>query len=363
MIKTNFRNNTIMKNIQLIALIALLAAVVSCNNQEQAAETELAVPVSVENVTLQSIQQFVNTTGTARAIQEVELTSEMTGKYHLLTNPQTGKKFKLGDKVNAGQVIIRLEDDEYENNIAIDAVKLNLEISQQEYEKQKSLYEKGGVTLYELRNSEVAKTNAQYNFEGAQISLEKLNIRAPFSGVITELPYYTEGTRVPSGSQMVNMMSYSKMFMDINLPEKSISEVSVGQNVLITNYTIAEDTLKGQVAELSPAISTETRTFQGTIEINNPNLKLRPGMFVKADIITAEKDSTIVIPKDLIMTGNRGKYVFIVERNNSANDRRITTGIENQDYVEVLEGLNRNDRLIVKGFETLRDNSKVKVIQ
>jgi RND family efflux transporter MFP subunit len=260
-------------------------------------------------------------------------------------------------------VIIRLEDDEYENNIAIEAVKLNLEISQQEYEKQKSLYEKGGVTLYELRNSEVAKTNAQYNFEGAQISLEKMNIRAPFAGVITELPYYTEGTRIPNGSQMVNLMSYNKMFMDINLPEKNISEVSVGQDVLITNYTIAEDTLKGVVSELSPAISTETRTFQGTIEIDNPESKLRPGMFVKADIITAQKDSTIVIPKDIIMTGNRGKYVFVVERNNAADDRTITTGIENQDYVEILEGLSRNDRLIVKGFETLRDNAKVKVIR
>jgi len=181
--------------------------------------------------------------------------------------------------------------------------------------------------------------------------------------VITELPYYTEGTRIPNGSQMVNLMSYNKMFMDINLPEKNISEVSVGQDVLITNYTIAEDTLKGVVSELSPAISTETRTFQGTIEIDNPESKLRPGMFVKADIITAQKDSTIVIPKDIIMTGNRGKYVFVVERNNAADDRTITTGIENQDYVEILEGLSRNDRLIVKGFETLRDNAKVKVIR
>jgi RND family efflux transporter MFP subunit len=109
-------------------------------------------------------------------------------------------------------------------------------------------------------------------------------------------------------------------------------------------------------------ISTETRTFAGKLLINNPDLKLRPGMFVKADIITAQKDSVVVIPKDIILTGNRGKYVFVVGRNSSADDRRITTGIENQDYVEVIEGLAANDRLIMKGFETLRDNSKVKVI-
>jgi multidrug efflux pump subunit AcrA (membrane-fusion protein) len=83
---------------------------------------------------------------------------------------------------------------------------------------------------------------------------------------------------------------------------------------------------------------------------------------VKTDIITAQKDSAIVIPKDIILSGNRGKYVFVVGRNSSADDRQISTGIENQDFVEVTQGLAKNDRLIIKGFETLRDNSKVKII-
>lgn len=352
-----------MKNIKLLALIAIVAAFASCNNQGQSESTELAVPVSVEDVKLQSIQQFVTTTGTVNATSEAVLDSEMAGDYYLQINPATGQRFKLGDRVQKGQVLVRLENREYENSVALEAARLDLEISEQEYEKQKSLYEKGGVTLYELRNSEVSKTNAQYNYESAQIQLSKMNITAPFTGVIVELPYYTRGTRIPSGSHIATLMSYNEMFMEINLPEKNISELEEGQEVLITNYTLPEDTLKGTVSELSPAISTETRTFTGIIDVENPDLRLRPGMFVKADIITAEKDSTIVIPKDVIMSGNRGKYVFIVGRNSAADDRRITTGIENQDYVEVLEGLQANDRLIVKGFETLRDDSKVKIIR
>ena len=352
-----------MKNIKLLLMMAALGvAAVSCNNQPQSESTELAVPVSIENVKKSSISQFINTTGTAKAIYETALTSEVTGKYNLQTNPATGKPFKLGDKVKEGQIIIRFEDEEYVNGLAIDAKKLNLEISENEYEKQKSLYEKGGVTLRELRNSEVSKTNAQYDFESAEIRLAKMNIVAPFSGVIVELPYYTKGTRVTSGQPMVSLMSYDKMYVDINLPEKNISEVNLGQNVLITNYTITEDTLIGSVSELSPMISSETRTFSGKLLINNPDLKLRPGMFVKADIITAKKDSVIVIPKNIILSGNRGKYVFIVERNSAADDRQIVTGIENKDFVEVVEGLSVNDRLIIKGFETLRDNSKVKII-
>jgi len=316
----------------------------------------------VEDIKKQPIEMYVNTTGTAKAMQEVTLSSEMAGQYRLVNNPSTGRPFKLGDRVRAGQVLIRLEDAEYVNNIALDAKKLNLEIAAQEYEKQKSLYEKGGVTLRELRNSEVSATNARYDFENAQVRLSKMSIVAPFGGVIVDLPYFTQGTRIASGQAVVTLMNYDKMYLDINLPEKSISEVQTGQEVIVTNYTIAEDTLKGVVTELSPAVSTETRTFKGKLLIENPELKLRPGMFVKGDIVVARRDSAIVIPKSIIMSSNRGKVVFVVDQS-TARERRITLGIENQDYAEVIAGLKENERLVVKGYETLRNDSKVKVIR
>ena len=351
-----------MKNIKLFILIIFVAALASCNNQPSSESADLAVPVSIENIKLKSIQQFISTTGTAKAAAETELTSEIEGDYFLQTNPKTGRKFKLGDRVEKGQVIIKFENEEYENGLAIESKKLNMDISDQEYDKQKSLFEKGGVTLRELRNSEVARIDAKLSYESAQIQQAKMQITAPFSGVIVDLPYYTEGVRISTGESMVKLMDYSKMYVDINLPEKNISEVQTGQKVMITSYTLTEDTLVGQVSELSPAISTETRTFAGKLDISNPDLKLRPGMFIKANIITAEKDSIIVIPRDVIMSGSRGKYVFVVGRNSAADDRTITTGISNQDEVEIVEGLSANDRLIIKGFETLRDNSKVKVI-
>lgn len=351
-----------MKNRNLLILVAFVAVAFSCNNQTSSETTDLAVPVSIQNVKRQSIQQFINTTGTAKARSETELSSEIAGDYRLQINPKTGRKFQLGDRVNKGQVIIKLEDEEYVNGLSIESKKLNLEISEQEYEKQKSLYEKGGVTLRELRNSEVSKIDAKYAFERADIQLAKMQIVAPFSGVIVELPYYTEGVRVASGQNMVGVMSYGKMYVEINLPEKNMPDIKIGQEVIITSYTLSEDTITGHVSELSPIISDETRTFSGKLQIDNPELKLRPGMFVKANIIKAQKDSTIVIPKDIIMSGSRGKYVFVVGRNSAAEDRRIRTGISNQDNIEILEGLKPNDRLIIKGFETLRDNSKVKVI-
>ncbi len=351
-----------MKKIPYVLLFAAMSALAGCGGRQQSETTELAIPVTVEDLRKQPIEMYVNTTGTARASQEVTLSSEMAGRYRLANNPSTGRPFKLGDRVRTGQVLVRFEDEEYVNNIALDAKKLNLEIATQEYEKQKSLYEKGGVTLREMRNAEVSATNARYDFENAQVRLSKMSIVAPFSGVIVDLPYYTQETRIASGQAMVTLMSYDKMYLEINLPEKNIGEVMVGQEALITNYTLTEDTLKATVTELSPAVSTETRTFKGKLIIDNTGLLLRPGMFVKADIIIARKDSALVIPKNIILTSNRGKVVYVVEQS-TARERRINLGIENQDYAEVLTGLKENERLVVKGYETLRNDSKVKVIR
>jgi multidrug efflux pump subunit AcrA (membrane-fusion protein) len=95
--------------------------------------------------------------------------------------------------------------------------------------------------------------------------------------------------------------------------------------------------------------------------IDNPELKLRPGMFVKADIEVARRDSAIVISKEIIVSGNRGKTVYIVEKG-AVRERIITTGLETETLVEVIEGLKKNERVVTKGFETLRDRSKVKII-
>jgi RND family efflux transporter MFP subunit len=150
--------------------------------------------------------------------------------------------------------------------------------------------------------------------------------------------------------------------MDVQLPEKYISVIKPGQIVKLTNYTIPEDTIIGSITQLSPAINADTRTFKGNIYINNPKLILRPGMFVKADIITSHKDSVIVIPKSIILSRQRGKTVFIVDRGLAA-ERIIETGLENISDVEVRRGLIKNERIVTSGFETLSNRSKVKIIK
>lgn len=342
-------------------VLALIPIIAACGNQGNQVSSDLAIPVSVTDVLKKPIVQYISTTGTATAASQTTLNTEMAGIYFLGKNPRTGGAFKLGDIVEKGEVIIRLENPETENTIAVKTKKLNLDISDLEYQKQKSLYEKGGVTLREMKNSEVALANANTDYENAKIQLAKMQIVSPFRGVIVDLPQVTNGTRVVTNAAAVTLMDYSRLLMEINLPEKNITSIHLGQDVAITNYTLPKDTLKAKINELSPVVSTETRTFKGRLVIDNPELKLRPGMFVKADIEVARRDSAIVISKEIIVSGNRGKTVYVVEKG-ASRERIITTGLENETSVEVIEGLKKNERVVTKGFETLRNNSKVKII-
>ena len=85
-------------------------------------------------------------------------------------------------------------------------------------------------------------------------------------------------------------------------------------------------------------------------------------MFAKGEIIVASADSTIVIPKDVILNKQKGHTVFVVNKG-LAEERIIEFGLENPDVVQVISGLEKKDRLVVKGFETLRNRSKIKVVK
>lgn len=348
------------KSIFIIAASILLFS--SCRNQDQNLTADVEIPVSIEDIKLKSIEEFINTTGTAFPKGDIELKAKIAATYYLEKNPQTGKFWQLGDKVKEGALIARLEDKEYVNSIHLETNQLNLELSESELKKQESLYEKGGVTLKDLKTASINFENAKTTVENSKLQLDKTRIVAPIDGVIVDLPYYTQGTQVETGSSIVKIMDYRTMFMDVQLPEKYISDIKPGQLVKLTNYTIPEDTIIGNITQLSPAIDADTRTFKGKISINNPDFLLRPGMFVKADIVTNHKDSVIVIPKSIILSRQRGKTVFIVDRG-VAVERIIETGLENLTDVEVTRGLVKNERVVTSGFETLSNRSKVKIIK
>lgn len=343
-------------------IVSLGLMLFSCNNNGNNSVSETTTPVWVEEVQHRNIEEYITTTGTAKASKTIELKSESNGAYYLQKNPKTGRPYQLGDIVEAGAVIVRLENKEYENNVQLESKKLQIGITQKEWEGQKILFEKGGATQKDVSNAENSYINAKLALENAYITLDKMSIKAPFKGVIVNLPYFTPGVEVASGSVIAGIMDYSQMYIETQFPENALTKLLVGQKVHITNYNIKSDTLKGVLTQLSPAINEETRTFSGYIVINNPELKLRPGMFAKADIVTIRKDSVLSIPKDIIKNRRGGKLVYTVDRN-TADEKVIHTGISNDKYIEVEKGLEPGDKIVVKGYEWLRNRSKVKVMK
>ncbi|MFC2116312.1 efflux RND transporter periplasmic adaptor subunit [Bacteroidota bacterium] len=353
-----------MKNTKSIFTILISALIItnSCKQPDLNVQTSIEVPVGVIEVGISSLEEFINTTGTVYPIKEVSLNSEMSGKYRLQKNPETGKPYTLGDRVAEGAIILKLEDEEYYNNLRIKSKEVDLEISRQEYEKQKSLYEKGGATLRELKNAEIGLINSEYDTESSRINIAKMTVRAPFTGVIADLPYFTDGTKVNANTMLVKLIDYNSLYLETNLPEKYYSNVNKGYKVYVTSYTAPLDTLIGEITQISPSIDPEARTFKCLVNVDNKMKKILPGMFVKADMVINSSENTIVIPKDIIISRNRMRTVFVVERG-VVDERRITTGLESNDKVEVLSGLESGESVVSKGFETLRDHSRVKVLR
>jgi len=124
----------------------------------------------------------------------------------------------------------------------------------------------------------------------------------------------------------------------------------------------AEDTLGGVITQISPSIDPEARTFKCFVEVDNPDGILLPGTFVKADLVVNSSENTLVIPRNIIISRNRDQVVYVVDKG-VANERVITTGLQNEELVEVKMGLLKGESVVSSGFETLRDKSRVRILR
>jgi len=347
--------------IAFLGLSALLAFS-GCKQETLSVDTETTITVKAIELKPKAIQEFVTATGTAFPIRDVQLKTEQAGRYLLHANARTGQPFRMRESVKKDEILISLENPEFVNQVAFDSKKLQHESAQREYTKQQGVYEKGGITLKELADAQRAFIDSTYSFENSALALKKLEVRAPFDGVIVDLPHFTDGQWIESNTLVIRLMDYSRLYADLTLPGKEMDRLSQGQRVLVTDYSQPNTSLSGILTQISPALDAESRMFKLRIEIPNPGLRLKPGSFIKTDVIVQEKTAVLVIPKSIILDRRGAKTVFVVERG-IALERRIQTGIENFDEAEVTNGLKASDRVVTEGFETLRTNARVKIIE
>ena len=337
-------------------LFSLAANLVACGGNQEDQIAELTIPVSVEPAQRSSIVATLATTGTVQAEQEETITTTVEGILHL------SRSLASGQVLRAGQLLAEIENPEYLLEVRVESQKLAMENAQRELEKQQALFTEGGVTEKELELARRNALDARLNYEAATLRVGKMKMTAPVSGVLTGLQTASNGVRVRVGFQLCSIKAYTSVRIPVELPNTDLGHVRQDQEVLIRNYTLPDRVFDGQVRAIDPAINPQTRSFTVTIGAANPELLLRPGMFVKIDIIKERREQAIVIAKTALQTRNNAPVVFVVE-GASAEMRQVVTGIETRETVEIVSGLNEGERLVVKGQETLRDKAKVRVLE
>lgn len=332
----------------------------ACNPGEDKSAADLTIPVVVEKVKRGPIAAYVSATGTLRAQREERVIAEVDGILRLAKH--NGVSLAAGMRVQAGQLLAEIENQEYLLTVRVESQKLAMANAERELQKQEALFREGGVTEKELELARRNALDARLNFEAAQLKAGKLRLTAPLTGYLANLQSNAVGTRVPAGFRLCTIMDYATALVPVNLPNTDLDRVQIGQEVVVSNYALTDQTFTGRVTAIDPTIDPQTRTFTATITVENGQLLLRPGMFVKAEIVIQNQPEAIVIPKTALQTRDNRPVAFVVE-GASAELREVSTGIETREEIEILEGLNEGERLVVRGQETLRDKSKVRVTE
>jgi len=330
----------------------------SCGPEGSTDIPVLRVPVTVEEVGLGNISSFISLTGTLAPIEEMDIISEVSGTIHF--EQLENGRITGGDPVQIDQVVAKISNEEYILNVSLEGKALAVEHAKRDLKDTKNLDNLGGATIREVENAERTLVNAETAHKTALINLEKLNIKVPLNGTFTEIGSFINGQRINTGDVIGKVMRYNKVKCDVNITADDFANVWKGQEVIVTNISRNEEIFVGEVTNISPTIDPVTRTFKVEIVIDNPELHLKSGSFVKVDIVVEKRQGVVKIPKRVISTNSGRDVVFVVE-NQAAKMIRIVIGLQDSEFAEIIQGLNVGDLLISRGYEALKNNTKVRI--
>ena len=305
------------------------------------------------------IESFVSTTGSLRSVKTADILVEVRGELNYVELPG-GRKAVEGTRVERGQLIARIESEEYINDIRLQSRELGLQNARNNLAEKQALFDEELAVQSEVQAAQKTVADAEADISDARIQLGKMNVYAPLTGYLTALVDTTENTIVEQNTVIGQVVDYGQVLTDLKIPNSQMPFIAMGQEVRVTNYAFREQTFIGRVSVLDPALDPATRTFRIEVTVDNADLVLRPGMFIKADIVVEQRSDIIVIPKELVLSRQNRNVVF-VEEEGRAQQRYIETGLSDDFVVEVLDGLEEGERLITSNFETLRSRTQVRV--
>ncbi len=419
--KVTVPNKRIFYYFFVVSLLSLVL-LVSCQNGEKAASDPESIRNSAE-VKDKIKEEFVSVKTAPAILDDLIINLKSPGEAvtdkHIVLKPEVSGKIKNlnveeGLHVKKGDLLVKLDDREYTLNLeSADAARLKnlselllesqfseqadveqtvepekLEEAEKEYENKRQLFRQGQITeedfeevsrKYELfliesgeKKEEIiaaAKglTQSEIDVKKARLNLEKTNIRAPFSGIITDVKVSPE-EYVSGSTELFTLVNIERIQVHAKVLESEIGKMKVGREVELKFSAYPERTFKGVVKAIGPIVNPEDKTCKVFIDAPNPDEDIKPGMHAEVEIVADIYEKRLLVPQEAILHRGGRKLVFVHE-DGLAKWRYVQTGLENEDYAEILpaerqgEGVVEGERVLIEGHFTLAHDARIRVIE
>lgn len=309
-----------------------------------------ATAVETAEVRRLDLKSTVSATGTLRPVDSVEVSSKITARIKTVL-------VKENERVTAGQTVATLDGKDYEARR--EQAQYKVVNAKAKYDRVSYLYSIGANTREEYEDAVYNYDTALSNLEVTESDLAETVITAPMDGVVVGEPQ-TPGTMAVQGisnpTVIMRIADLSKKQIRAKIDETDIGNVRVGQTATFTVNAFPDKKFTAKVSKISQtdvttswdASSTSSVSvvyYYVTLDVDDPENLLLPGMTAQVDIVTADKPDTLALPIAALKANASGAYVILVKPDGSAVEQPVTTGIYSDEYVEILDGLSEGDRV------------------
>lgn len=310
-------------------------------------------PVEVAKIREGSFPVYINTVGTLKANESVSLRPEENGRIKEM-------KFKSGQHVNKGTVLVILENEEQKARLK--EAEANLKMRKSAYDRTNTLFKKKVVSEKEFDEAYAHFKSAEAAVDLAKDRLNKTYIKAPFEGVVG-LIEHSVGTYIRAGDEIVTIEDIDPIKVDFNLSEIYLDKVKPGQEVQIEVEGFPEYIFAGTIDAVSPSIDPQGHSVKVRALLNNKNRELKSGLFAKVRVRGDVLDDVIIVPETAVETRGSQEFLYVVV-DNKAHFVRVTTGSRNGEEVEVKSSILRPGMMVVtSGQMRLTNGSDVKIVK
>ena len=260
-----------------------------------------------------------------------------------------------GDRVAEGQVLARLDGERL--RLELLAARAELVRARKEYQRNIDLHSRGliSASMFEGLKYDLAALEASY--EVHRLNYEYSNIRATISGVVSAREI-KPGQTLAANDVAFRITDTTRLVAYLHMPQAELHKFRAGQKATLTVAASPDASYPASIARISPTIDARNGTFRATATIDNTSGELAPGMFARFTVAYEEHPEALLIPRGALLDEDEQATVYVVNGTEVVR-RSVTTGIETNGRIEILDGLDEYDTIVVTGHAGLRNGSKV----